>query len=198
MAEVLEYVGLKGIKKLNKDQCMQLLIALERKDLIMDIAEDGVGKDFHLAFANGLLVEADEFVRWQFTEFQGNALITFLEAKFQWFDILEHYGTSWKLKVSRDSYSIGYLFGLMEDVQKTYDISEYQVNQTTLEQIFNNFANETERIERSYTVRQKSVRLSKNVRKGKPALSPNVASGRPSLDSTSNPMLAISTDEKLK
>jgi hypothetical protein len=29
---------------------------------------------------------------------------------------------------------------MMEDLKESYDISEYQVSQTTLEQIFNNFA----------------------------------------------------------
>jgi hypothetical protein len=38
-----------------------------------------------------------------------------LESKFQKLEILEHYGNSWKIKVSRDSYSIGFLFGMMED-----------------------------------------------------------------------------------
>ena len=56
-----------------------------------------------------------------------------LESKFQKFEILEHYGNSWKIKVSRDSYSIGFLFGMMEDFQKEYNISEYSVIQTTLE-----------------------------------------------------------------
>jgi hypothetical protein len=48
-------------------------------------------------------------------------------------EILEHYGNSWKIKVSRDNYSIGFLFGMMEDLQKEYNISEYSVIQTTLE-----------------------------------------------------------------
>lgn len=46
---------------------------------------------------------------------------------FKEFQILEHYGSSWKLKVSRDNYSIGYLFGMMEDNQKKFNISEYSV-----------------------------------------------------------------------
>jgi len=68
----------------------------------------------------------------------------FLEQKFNQFKIVEHYGSNWKLKVSRDNYSIGFLFGMMEDIQTTYEISEYSVAQTTLEQIFNNFAIEAE------------------------------------------------------
>ena len=52
---------------------------------------------------------------------------------FKEFKVIEHNGNSWKIKVSRDDYSIGYLFGLMEDIQKKFDISEYSVTQTTLE-----------------------------------------------------------------
>lgn len=59
---------------------------------------------------------------------------------FKEFSIIEHYNNSWKIKVSRDSYSIGYLFGMMEDIKDKYEVSEYQVSQTSLEQIFNNFA----------------------------------------------------------
>jgi len=93
----------------------------------------------------GKRVEASEFYKWQFVETQGNHVVDFLEKKFSSFEILEHYGNNWKIKVSRDNYSIGYLFGMMEDIQGQYDISEYSVAQTTLEQIFNNFALEGER-----------------------------------------------------
>jgi hypothetical protein len=34
---------------------------------------------------------------------------------------------------------------MMEDIQKNFQISEYSVQQTTLEQIFNNFAIQAER-----------------------------------------------------
>lgn len=67
-------------------------------------------------------------------------MLDFIEGKFEECNTIEHYGNSWKVKVSRDSYSIGFLFGLMEDVQEEYEVSEYQVAQTTLEQIFNMFA----------------------------------------------------------
>jgi len=50
-----------------------------------------------------------------------------LESKFKEFEILEHYGNFWKLRVSRDNFSIGYLFGMMEDLKNQYDISEYSV-----------------------------------------------------------------------
>lgn len=38
--------------------------------------------------------------------------------------------------------SIGFLFGLIEEMRKDFDISEYLIQQTSLEQIFNKFAND--------------------------------------------------------
>lgn len=60
-------------------------------------------------------------------------MIDHIDKTFAQFNIIEHYGNSWKVKVSRDNFSIGYLFGMMEDIIGQYDISEYQVAQTTLE-----------------------------------------------------------------
>lgn len=93
-----------------------------------------------------------------FTESKGNKVMDLIESKFKEFSVIEHYGSSWKLKVSRDDFSIGYLFGMMEDIQVEYDISEYAIAQTTLEQIFNNFALEAESergMERKSSVRNR-------------------------------------------
>ena len=113
--------------------------------MISLIKPNQIGYEFHQIFAKGLEVNAQEFMRWQFTESRGEKTLQFLEAKFDDFEVIEHYGSSWKLKVSRDNYSIGYLFGMMEDIKSSYEISEYSINQTTLEQIFNNFAQESTR-----------------------------------------------------
>ena len=124
-------------------ECEKILA--DNEGILDEIRSDGLGAEFANIFEQGKRVEAAEFYRWQFVETQGNLVIDFLEKKFQEFEILEHYGNNWKLKVSRDNYSIGFLFGMMEDIQVEYDISEYQVTQTTLEQIFNNFALQAEK-----------------------------------------------------
>ena len=90
-------------------------------------------------------MDPNEFVKWYYTEVEGAKVLGQLRPMFKEFEILEHYGNSWKLKVSRDAFSIGYLFGVMEDIQKQGAVSEYSVAQTTLEQIFNNFALQAER-----------------------------------------------------
>ena len=61
-------------------------------------------------------------------------------------EVLEHYGDYFRLKLQRDEgSSIGHLFGLVEYCKDELGIvSEYSVSQTTLEQIFQSFANESE------------------------------------------------------
>ena len=56
-----------------------------------------------------------------------------MEIKFKELKIIEHYGNFWKINVSREDYSIGYLFGLMQDMKDNFNISEYSVAQTTLD-----------------------------------------------------------------
>ena len=110
-----------------------------------ELTVDGLGAEFFKEL-NGAKNSAnlDEFIRWVFSETRGAAIIDKLESMFKQLEVLEHFNNSYKIKVSRDAYSIGYLFGLMESFKASYSISEYSVSQTTLEQIFNNFAKEAE------------------------------------------------------
>jgi len=57
--------------------------------------------------------------------------------------ILEKYGNYVKIRVSIEEKekSIGYLFKLVQAIHQSHEMSEYSVSQTTLEQIFQSFAN---------------------------------------------------------
>ena len=108
------------------------------QEILKEIRDGGAYQDYHELLQAGKSIPATEFVQWHFTEVQGNLGLDQIEPLFQQFEVVEHYGNSWKLKVSRadprgNQYTIGYLFGLMEDVQKKCAISEYSVAQTTLE-----------------------------------------------------------------
>lgn len=56
-------------------------------------------------------------------------------------EILEHYNDYYKMRVPRGTKSIGFVFSLIENKREEYKISEYSASQTTLEQIFQTFAN---------------------------------------------------------
>ena len=72
-------------------------------------------------------IDEKEFIKWHFVYKNGFKAIKFIGNKFTKLEIIEHYGNSWKLKVNRDNYSIGYLFGMMEDIVQQNNISEYSV-----------------------------------------------------------------------
>lgn len=105
---------------IDMNMCQTILAAEDNNEMVQEITEDGVGSEFWSQFNQGKQISAGEFFRWQFTESYGNSALDFLEQKFKQFNIVEHYGSSWKIKVSRDNYSIGFLFGLMEDIQGQY------------------------------------------------------------------------------
>jgi hypothetical protein len=156
--------GYKDFKELDRKACEKILTSTNNAELIDELVKDGIGHEFYMTWIRGKKVDSDEFMRWQFVEGQGNKGIDFIETKFKDFSIIEHYGNSWRLKVSRDSFSIGFLFGMMEEIQNEYDISEYSVAQTTLEQIFNNFALEAESVrgvERKSSLSRKKSKASR-------------------------------------
>jgi len=58
-------------------------------------------------------------------------------------EIIEYWGNTYQLRISKkENISIGFLFGFFDEIQTKFRISEYSVSQTSMEQIFNNFANQ--------------------------------------------------------
>ena len=81
------------------------------------------------------------FLRWLRIEQAGLTLINSLTDLFPSVEILEHYNDYYKLRVPKGDRTIGFVFGMIEDRKDEMCISEYSVSQTTLEQIFQTFAN---------------------------------------------------------
>ncbi len=57
--------------------------------------------------------------------------------------IVEFWDNNFKLKIKKrknSGNSIGFLFGLLEDLKSECSLAEYSISQTSLEQIFNYFA----------------------------------------------------------
>ena len=55
-------------------------------------------------------------------------------------EVIEHYGNYMRLRVERHNKSIGYLFKRIEELKEEHQLEDYSVSQTTLEQIFQGFA----------------------------------------------------------
>ena len=72
---------------------------------------------------------------------KGFAVVDYLCGIFAQVEMLEQCGDFYKLRVPTGGRTIGSLFGILEDQKVALDIQEYSVSQTTLEQIFQMFAN---------------------------------------------------------
>ena len=81
-------------------------------------------------------------VTFLFAQRIGFSVIRFLLGIFDQVEMLEQCGDFYKLRVPKGEKTIGWLFGHIEDNKANLGIQEYSVSQTTLEQIFQMFANQ--------------------------------------------------------
>ncbi len=82
------------------------------------------------------------------------AIIDKLESDFSEVIVLDQTIDYIHLRLSRDDKSVGFLFGYVEQLKNEFNIGEYSVSETTLEQIFNTFAKEEEAQRRRSTRRR--------------------------------------------
>jgi ATP-binding cassette subfamily A (ABC1) protein 3 len=139
------------------DECLQLLNCMELKH---EIKKGGFGAPIYQELQTDKAVSAHTFVEWCITEGFGQRIYDWLRQHFKQVVIIEHYLTFYKFKVEKEQgQSLGYLFGVIEDNREALNISEYSLSQTSLEQIFNMFATQTEDLlQSSKRMRQSSVR----------------------------------------
>lgn len=88
---------------------------------------------------------------------QINYIVEAVQGEFGETSLIDFTGNQLKLKVLNDKEkTIGYLFGFIERMKsdsEKFVINEYQAHETTLEQVFNQFAKE-----RSFTKLNRSIR----------------------------------------
>lgn len=114
--------------------------------MILDqIREGGLGSDLELEAnldANGE-VRLTNLIMFLRAQTYGFRILHFLMGHFEKVEILEQCGEFFKLRVPKEGKTIGWLFGQLEHEKRGLGIEEYSVTQTTLEQIFQNFANQS-------------------------------------------------------
>ena len=74
---------------------------------------------------------------------QGFRIIDWVCRNFAQVELLEQCGEFFKLRVPTEDKTIGWLFGRLESEKNNLGIQEYSVTQTSLEQIFQSFANQS-------------------------------------------------------
>ena len=121
------------------------LTSVQAEYLLERIADHESGAHLHEELKERKQVDARSLAEWVLLESIGNKIFEWLISEFKEVRLIEHYGSYYKFKLEKaQNFSIGYLFGKIEDVKNILMIQEYSLSQTTLEQIFNMFATEGE------------------------------------------------------
>lgn len=131
-------MGEASIKSSQVDQCLELL---EAHDLIQEVNEKGAGSSLHQQLKTDGYVSRESLVSWVIVEKLGDIIFGWLKTEFANVSIVEHFSSLFKFKVAKDSKkSLGYFFSAVELNKEALKISEYALSQSSLEQIFNDFA----------------------------------------------------------
>mmetsp|Transcript_19094 Transcript_19094/g.21991 ORF Transcript_19094/g.21991 Transcript_19094/m.21991 type:complete len:511 (-) Transcript_19094:36-1568(-) len=124
----------------NNSNVMNILNTFRANDLGPEISQAGLGDNVYREFLKGGM-KIRNFIEFIKVEQSGLALLKQLAQDFDYIVLIEHYGNSYKVKLPTFEDSLGILFGHFEERYiDVYNIEEYSINQTSLEQIFNNFA----------------------------------------------------------
>ena len=141
--EIVKKLGLKRNHKVQSlEEAKDILIKIKKANYIKYIEKEGIGrKIFHEITVNGdinlqalinwtrYVTCAMKMIKVVLPHFNEVILSEFIENNFLF-----------KIKKSNNSKSIGFLFTLLEKEKEPCEITEYSIQQTSLEQIFNKFA----------------------------------------------------------
>lgn len=116
--------------------------------IIEQIKEKGLGSDLIFEAQKGTGNQANtvrliNFVTYLYTMENGLRCALILSKSFSQVELIEQCSDFFKFRIPRDNKTIGFLFGGIEDKKQELNISEYSVSQTSLEQIFQQFATQS-------------------------------------------------------
>ncbi|CAG9334828.1 unnamed protein product [Blepharisma stoltei] len=136
---------LKGAPLVKKDQVEECLSLLGLRSLYAEIQEKGAGSSLYQQLKNDEAVHRDVLVSWAIIEEMGDKIYYWLKSEFKKVEIMEHFSSLYKFKVAKEAQkSIGYFFSIVETNKERLRITEYALAQSSLEQIFNDFAKKGE------------------------------------------------------
>ena len=132
---------------------------LGNRHLYDEISKYGSGAALHTQLQAEKKILPASLVEWFLITAAGDAIFDFLKEIDPNAKLVEQYFTFYKFQMQKnESTSIGYLFGLIEDNKEKLEISEYSLSQTTLEQIFNMFAQVYDESRNAYLARRASTK----------------------------------------
>ena len=126
---------------LQDNQMKRALEELGHPEYEKELVVSGKGAAIFNQMRIDKFIPAKTLVAWVMTEELGDGVERYLRSNFAQVKLIEHYLSFYKFKVEKQAdKSLGFLFSCIESQKTILSISEYSVTQTSLEQIFNQFA----------------------------------------------------------
>lgn len=131
-------------KGLDKDAVSSVLKELDCVKYYSLINQRRSGSAVYWTLEKNGIISLEDFLTWLMIEKTGDNLVQFLRDNYDDIKVEEHYLTYFKIKIVNDeNISLGGIFHLIEINKKFLKIAGYSLSQTSLDQIFNKFANTT-------------------------------------------------------
>jgi ATP-binding cassette, subfamily A (ABC1), member 3 len=131
----------------NHEACLAVLGQIFRNDhAIQEMNKEGFGREILERLETFKFFPLKSLVKWEYVLRNNWAALDALVKEFGSAKLLEQYSPRFRYRVPKGNKSVGYFFSFMETLQSKLDIDEYSASQTTLEQIFNGFARQGERV----------------------------------------------------
>jgi len=101
----------------------------------------GLGSDLALEAIKDGSLKLKNLIEYIFYQQYGLKAIGELCGEFDMVELLEQFGGYYRFRAPTSGKTIGHIFGFIERRKESFNVAEYSVSQTTLEQIFQTFAN---------------------------------------------------------
>ena len=129
--------------KINKSNMEDVLISVQRGDYIYEMSKGRLGEKLMRDMDKNEFITVRALINWIFYVENAIRFMEYGRNNFSRIIIEESMDNNFLFKMKKlenENKSIGYLFGLFEEHKEECFITEYSIQQTSLEQIFNKFA----------------------------------------------------------
>ena len=163
--EIFEKNNFNKNTMVTKENIKEILKTMHKEDYFDELKEGRLGERLMRELDLNGNTNIETLLNWIF--FVENALKFIIKGK-QYFDeiiISEHIENNFlfKMKKEHSDKSIGFFFGLFEECKESCFVTEYSIQKTSLEQIFNKFAANQGKTKEQVEDKQSDIEESKNI-----------------------------------
>ena len=140
---IIEKLGVKRSHKIKTlEEVKEILTNINKEHFFKYIQEEGIGRKIYTEVVHHGDINIQALINWTRYVTYAMKMINVVLPHFNEVILSEFIENNFlfKIKKSKDAKSIGFLFSILEKEKEDFEITEYSIQQTSLEQIFNKFA----------------------------------------------------------